>query len=273
SGLRCQKWTKKCGKRAEKPLLGLVLTGPNTIISSGVSPLPNIPSSRAVALALSFSYNLTVMTPIGAIGIKIIKYPYMKNFLSVALLFMIVPMMAQEKSLFNGKDLTGWTIYGTEKWYVEDGLLVCESGPDKGYGYLATDKYYKDFELTLEFKQEADGNSGVFIRSTIDGTKVSGWQVEVAPPGHDTGGVYESYGRGWLIKPDPEKDKVLKEGEWNTMKIRLSGPTLTSWLNGTEMVTITDQKIGEGEGSIALQIHDGGGIKVKWRNIKVALPQ
>jgi len=197
----------------------------------------------------------------------------MKNLLAVALLFMIVPMMAQEKSLFNGKDLTGWTIYGTEKWYVEDGLLVCESGPDKGYGYLATDKYYKDFELTLEFKQEADGNSGVFVRSTIDGTKVSGWQVEVAPPGHDTGGVYESYGRGWLIKPDPEKDKVLKEGEWNTMKIRLSGPTLTSWLNGTEMVTITDQKIGEGEGSIALQIHDGGGIKVKWRNIKVALPQ
>lgn len=198
----------------------------------------------------------------------------MKHVLSsVVFLFLVVPMLAQEQSLFNGKDLTGWTVYGTEKWYVEDGLLVCESGPDKGYGYLATDKYYKDFELTLEFKQEADGNSGVFVRSTIDGTKVSGWQVEVAPPGHDTGGVYESYGRGWLIKPDPEKDKVLKEGEWNTMKIRLSGPKLTSWLNGTEMVTITDQKIGEGEGSIALQIHDGGGIKVKWRNIKVALPQ
>jgi hypothetical protein len=113
----------------------------------------------------------------------------------------------------------------------------------------------------------------VFVRSTIDGTKVSGWQVEVAPPGHDTGGVYESYGRGWLIKPDPAKDKVLKEGEWNTMKIRLSGPKLTSWLNGTEMVTITDEKIGEGEGSFALQIHDGGGITVKWRNIKLSVPK
>ena len=180
---------------------------------------------------------------------------------------------AQEIALFNGEDLTGWTIYGTEKWYVEDGLLVCESGPDEQYGYLATDKHYKDFVLTLEFKQEADGNSGVFIRSTVEGTKVSGWQVEVAPPGHSTGGVYESYGRGWLIKPDAKKDSALKEGEWNQMKIRVYGSTLTSWLNGTEMVTITDEKIGAGEGSIALQIHDGGGIKVKWRNIKIILPQ
>ena len=198
---------------------------------------------------------------------------HMKNLVAIVLALMAIPGVSQEISLFNGKDLSGWTVYGTEKWYVEDGLLVSESGPDKQYGYLATDKYYDDFELTLEFKQEANGNSGVFVRSTVDGTKVSGWQVEVAPPGHDTGGVYESYGRGWLIKPDPEKDKVLKEGEWNTMKIKLSGNKLTSWLNGTEMVSITDDKIGAGKGSIALQIHDGGGIKVKWRNINIVLPQ
>ena len=58
-------------------------------------------------------------------------------------------------SLFNGKDLTGWTVYGTEKWYVDNGELVCESGPDKEYGYLATDKYYKNFDLTLQFLQES----------------------------------------------------------------------------------------------------------------------
>lgn len=178
---------------------------------------------------------------------------------------------AQEIELFNGTDLSGWTIYGTEKWYVEDGLLVCESGPDKGYGYLATDQYYKDFELTLEFLQEADGNSGVFVRSTVEGTKVSGWQVEVAPPGNNTGGVYESYGRGWLIQPEAGKPDV-KLGEWNTLKIRMDGDNLTSWLNGVEMVTLSDTKIGEGEGSIALQIHDGGGIKVKWRNIRLVQP-
>ncbi len=172
-------------------------------------------------------------------------------------------------ALFNGENLDGWTAHGTERWYVEDGEIICESGPDGAYGYLSTDENYKDFELTLEFLQEADGNSGVFIRSSVEGTRVSGWQVEVAPPGHDTGGIYESYGRGWLIKPDPEKDKYLKMGEWNTLKIRAEGPTVTSWLNGEEMVTLTDEKIGEGKGGIALQIHDGGGIRVRWRNIVI----
>ncbi len=193
--------------------------------------------------------------------------------LTLAAMLTSYGLAAQEIDLFNGKDLTGWTVYGTEKWYVEDGILICESGPDEGYGYLATDKHYKDFELTLEFQQEADGNSGVFIRSTVEGTKITGWQVEIAPPGHHTGGIYESYGRGWLIQPDEEKDQALKFGEWNTMKIRVVGDEVTSWLNGTEMVHLKDEKIGAGEGSIALQIHEGGGIKVRWRNIRLVMPQ
>ena len=173
----------------------------------------------------------------------------------------------QKKSIFNGKNLDGWIIHGTEKWYVEDGLLVCESGPDKEYGYLSTEKFYNDFELELEFLQEADGNSGVFFRSTFEGTKVSGWQVEVAPPNHDTGGIYESYGRGWLVKIPDEKEDILKMGEWNKMKIKVVGAKVTTWLNDKMMVDIEDDKIAEGVGAIALQIHSGGGIKVKWQNI------
>ncbi len=193
----------------------------------------------------------------------------MKTYFIILIVFInLSPLRAQE-SLFNGRNLDGWTIHGTELWYVEDGLLVCESGPDMAYGYLSTNSYYDDFELTLEFKQESNGNSGVFIRSTFEGTKVSGWQVEVAPPGSDTGGVYESYGRGWLIKPDKDKDNVLKMGEWNQMKIRVVGDTISSWLNDIPMIELKDEKIGQGKGSVALQIHDGGGIKVKWRNFKL----
>ncbi len=172
-------------------------------------------------------------------------------------------------SLFNGKDLSGWVVYGTEKWYVKDGLLICESGPDKGYGYLGTEQSFKDFELDVEFKQEANGNSGVFFHSSITGTRVAGWQVEVAPPGHSSGGIYESYKRGWLIKPDPAKDAALKMGEWNKMKIRVQGNVVTTWLNGTEMIRLDDEAIGSVDGKIALQIHDGGGIKVSWKNLYV----
>lgn len=173
------------------------------------------------------------------------------------------------KKLFNGKDLTGWKIHGTEKWYVDNGELVCESGPDKGYGYLSTEKNYDNFILDVEFKLEANGNSGVFIRSGIDGTKISGWQVEVAPPMNNTGGIYESYGRGWIVKPSEEDQKALKATEWNKMRIKAMGDEVTTWLNGKQMVHLKDEKIGQGKGFIALQIHDGGGIKVRWKNIRV----
>lgn len=174
-----------------------------------------------------------------------------------------------QKKLFNGKNLKGWEVFGTEKWYVENGELVCESGLDKQYGYLATDDAFKDFELELEFKQESNGNSGVFFHSSIEGTKIKGWQAEVAPLNRSTGGIYESYGRGWLIKPTAEKEQMLKEGDWNMMRVRVQGNRVTTWLNGQEMITLEDEKIGSITGRIALQIHDGGGVKVRWRNIKV----
>ncbi len=174
-----------------------------------------------------------------------------------------------ETVLFNGKNLDGWIIYGTEKWFVQNGELVCESGPDKGYGYLGTTGKYKNFDLRFDFLQEADGNSGVFIRSSIDGTKITGWQAEVAPRGSHTGGIYESYGRGWLIKPDASLDKILKENDWNKMRIVVQDDVVTTYLNGQQMVELKDSKIGEATGQIALQIHDGGGIRVRWRNIRL----
>jgi hypothetical protein len=194
----------------------------------------------------------------------------MKSTLITLLSVICLSVNAQKKEkLFNGKDLSGWKVYGTEKWFVENKELICESGPDKEYGYLATVKQYKNFELSVDFKQNANGNSGIFFRSNIpNGTvKVSGWQVEVAGPNEDSGGIYESYGRGWLVQIPDEKEKALKYGEWNTMKIKVVGDHVQTWLNGTPMVDFNDEKIGKANGSIALQIHSGGGIKVRWKKL------
>lgn len=193
----------------------------------------------------------------------------MKKIVAIAgILLLTLTVRAQNAVwLFNGKNLNGWTVHGTEKWYVDKGDLVCESGPDKQYGYLSTDKKYKNFELTLQFKQEANGNSGVFFRSSIEGVKISGWQVEVAPLNNHTGGIYESYGRGWMMKPKEEDEKWLKPGKWNKMKIRVMNDQVTTWLNGHQIIDLADSKIGAANGFIALQIHDGGGIKVRWKDI------
>lgn len=192
-----------------------------------------------------------------------------RNILTlIGLIFILKSSFAQTK-LFNGKDLKGWKVHGTEKWYVENGELICESGPDKQYGYLASEKEFKNFELKVEFKQESNGNSGVFFHSSIEGTKISGWQAEVAPKGMHTGGIYESYGRGWIIKPEPNLESQLKEGEWNTLVVRVEGGEVNTFLNGTKMITLKDDKIGGSTGKIALQIHDGGGVKVRWRKVEI----
>jgi len=171
-------------------------------------------------------------------------------------------------SLFNGKDLKGWEPFGDGKWYVdEEGNLVTENGDNKEYGYLCTREYYKDFDLSCEFKQASNGNSGLFFHSFIQGyNHVCGWQCEVAPKGNDTGGIYESYGRGWLYQIPDEQEEILKEGEWNTLRLRVEGGHVQTWLNGEAMTDLEDELIGSKTGRIMLQIHDGNDIKVLWRN-------
>jgi len=193
----------------------------------------------------------------------------------LSLIFIIISCKAvsyktmKEKSpLFNGKNLNGWTVYGTEMWYVENGLLVCENGSEENFGYLGTNKKYQNFELNLEFKQETNGNGGVFVNSIIDGTTIDGWQVEIGPPGHNTGGIHV-YDRGWLVKPDLIKDKVLKMGEWNHLKIILENDKMIVWLNNIEMVSLLDSKIKTRKGLIALQIHKGNVTKLQWKNIEI----
>ncbi len=173
------------------------------------------------------------------------------------------------KNLFSGNDLEGWKIHGTEKWYVDNGELICESGPEKKYGYLSTIKEYDNFILRLKFKQESNGNSGVFFRSVLDGTNIKGWQVEVAPEGKDSGGIYESGGRGWLHQIPDERENVLKPGEWNDYVIKVDGDRVMIWLNNELMTDLTDEKIGEGKGVIALQIHSGEDVKVRWKDLYV----
>ena len=98
---------------------------------------------------------------------------------------------------------------------------------------------------------------------------MNGWQCEVAPKGYDTAGIYESYGRGWLVQIPDEKEEILKEGEWNTLRLRVEGDNVKTWLNGEPMVDINDELIGLKSGRIMLQIHDGNNIKVLWRNFRL----
>jgi len=178
-------------------------------------------------------------------------------------------------ALFNGKDLTGWKKNGDEKWTVEKGTILCESTANK-YGYLTTEKTYRDFDLRLKFKGEAAGNSGLFFHARITGIDpehgpdIEGMQVEVDPGvGKHTGGLYESGGRGWVVIPTAEGERALKPGEWNDLGVSVRGNHIVIHLNGFQVTDYNDASPKFTDGVIGLQIHTGGGVKMRWKDIYI----
>src|SRR6266571_5446624 len=203
--------------------------------------------------------------------------PWMGALLLAMFCIIAAPAMSQRgwTSLFDGKTLGGWKNNGQEKWSVDQGTILCASTVGH-YGYLTTEKTYKNFNLRLRFKGEKGGNSGVFLRSRIigdnpeHGPDIEGMQVEVDPTvGNHTGGLYESGGRGWVAVPTPEGEKALKRGTWNDLEVSVQGAHIITRLNGVRIVDYTDPSPKFTEGAIALQIHTGGGVKMRWKEIYI----
>jgi hypothetical protein len=148
--------------------------------------------------------------------------------------------------LFNGKDLSGWTVAAAgdrAAWGAENGLLY---GEGKG-GWLMTDKEYSDFELRLEFKLAAGANSGVALRSPLTGDPAFvGMEVQLLDddwykknytglrPNQLTGAIYD-------IVP-PSRNALKPAGEWNSLRVVAAGRRVTVELNGTR---ITDADLDE----------------------------
>ena len=176
---------------------------------------------------------------------------------------------AHWEPLFNGKDLSGWERVGNEKWVVEDGAIYGE-GVSQEYGYLATEKTYTDFHLSLRFKCEASGNSGVFIHTKFEpGTTkvIQGRQIEIdRAVGRHTGGIYGD-DRGWIVWPTPELETVIRPDDWNTFLIKVEGKRHVVYLNGVQMVDYTYPAPGATEGVIALQLHSGGAGRMRFKDL------
>lgn len=181
------------------------------------------------------------------------------------------------QSLFDGKSFDGWKEWGSEEWTVSDGAIHGRRGPKNSEGYLATEATWKDFHVRGEFKMLGDGNYGLFYHSTIrlreDGYPlISGIQGEVMPgrPAQ-TGRLYESYRRGWLMGQDHRHvgSWALREGEWNEIEIRSQGNHVTTWVNGIRVVDFVDMTPQLFEGSFALQLHAGEGAGIDWRELYV----
>lgn len=172
--------------------------------------------------------------------------------------------------LFNGRDLSGWIEVGREKWTVEDGTIHGQA-ITKDYGYLKTVKNYKDFELSLRFKCEGDGNSGVFFHTEFKpGTAdvSQGLQFEIDQVVGHTGGIYGD-GRQWIAWPAPEFEMVLHHSDWNDYLVSVTGNRYIARLNGVVILDFTDPTPKSFDGAIALQLHSGGDGNMRFKDIYI----
>jgi hypothetical protein len=178
------------------------------------------------------------------------------------------------ESLFNGKNLKGWTVKclpadnAKEFWKVVDGEIECNSLEDGNHDYvwLMHHKEFADFELKLKFRafKESPGNSGVQIRSRYNpnneaegGFWLDGPQVDIHPPAPwRTGLIYdETWGekrwispslKDWRIEKSEGPKKTIftdKEGEWNDLVILCSGTRIQTFLNNIPVTDFNGEKV------------------------------
>ena len=173
------------------------------------------------------------------------------------------------KPLFDGKTLKGWHAVGGGKWTVENGAIVGRANSDKLYGLLFSNDEYQDFTVRLKFKCLA-GDSGFYIRTVFkQPDQAHGNQVQVGLVGSGTGGIYESYGRGWIDKPSDElQKKLLKDGDWNDMVITAKGGNIQVYVNGTQTADLKNDT-SRPQGHFALQMHSGNLMHILFKDIAI----
>lgn len=176
------------------------------------------------------------------------------------------------RSLFNGRDFTGW-MHSQQptpaaNWRVDAGELVTFAGG----GDLRTVETFEDFKLRLEFFNPVNGNSGVYLRGRYE------LQIEddspKAPPQNQTGAIY-----GWVAPTTPVKREA---GRWCSLEVTLVGRRVSVVLDGVtlyagaEIPGITGGAMDSNEGApgpIVLQAsHSKTRGEVRFRNVTVATP-
>ena len=195
-------------------------------------------------------------------------------WLAISLCLLVGPVAAADdsanwKPLMDGRTLAGWHPVGDGQWTVEDGAFVGRANNEKLYGLLVSDKTYRDGTVRFKFKC-LSGDSGFYIRTIIKAPEqANGLQVQVGRIKSGVGGIYESYGRGWVSKPaDALEASYTKDDQWNEMVIDAHGGNVVVTVNGVKSAELRDDP-SRAEGHFALQMHSGCVMNVMFKDIEI----
>jgi hypothetical protein len=224
------------------------------------------------------------------------------------------PVLAAEDGfvpLLDGKTLQGWHVSAKTghsaatkhqsggRWVVEDGAIIGSQDVPGNGGIVITDEQFGDFEVALEMNNDFGPDSGLFLRSTEDGTAYQamidyhgrGNLMGIYGEGRGLGGKpaimnFRFDGKVTAITPVTNAPTPLavrpeswpyfwRHGQWNELRARIvnNPPTITTWINGVKIMEWTEtQKRHPDKGGIALQVHGGGDLTkqfVRYRNVRV----
>jgi hypothetical protein len=153
--------------------------------------------------------------------------------------------------LFDGETLAGWRTYGEAlpraEWIVADGAIVLDvDDTTEGMtgGDLITVDQYENFELELEWKISAGGNSGIFFGvQEIEGQDVAyetGIEMQILDDEtHADGARRETSAGACYAMYPPVADVVRPVGEYNAVRIVVRNAVVEHWLNGVKIVDYT----------------------------------
>lgn len=168
------------------------------------------------------------------------------------------------KSIFNGKDFTGWKLPDDNVWFTaEDGILTVKNGPDKKGKTIWTTAEYADFSMEFDFKfGKGIVDSGIFIKNEKE-------QIQIGISGSKKRDMTASPyipGKGYPVEAEGVKE-LLKLDDWNSMRIEVSGKLYTVWLNGKKVMTYESESAIE-KGPLGIQLHAGKEMAIEYRNLK-----
>jgi len=189
------------------------------------------------------------------------KILFASLFLAFSIEAQVNTLTPQEKSegwilLFDGRTLNGWDQGASSVWKVVDGVLVAEEGESVN---LRSSEQFSDFILRIDFRNSREGNSGIFLRSALEGRpEVTGYELQVwnESPTFPTGSLVNHF-KAKPVNPAPDV--------WHTYEVTCQGDHIVVTLDGETILDVHDSK--SKQGYILLQYNKGR--KIEYRNIKL----
>jgi putative heme-binding domain-containing protein len=237
-----------------------------------------------------FSRGLSLSFPSDSLSVSIMMKTIFHVFVFALCTSFSLYVYGQEKSLFNGRDLSDWD-GNPDLWSVQDGVIVGITKADEPLPYnqflIWKGGTVKNFELKVVARQTGN-NSGIQYRSKelreVGKWSIGGYQLDIHPTPANNAMLYDERGRG-IVASNGQSMIVTKSGEkwitesrppvvvdiadWNEYTIIAKGNRLIHQVNGKTTIDIVDQQESEREleGLLAFQIHRGPAMRVEIKQV------